>query len=136
MTAHEPSARRRTERGMSLPELLIVLALVGIVVSIAGLYLRPAEMPLQTGVELTEGFLRQARMKAIANTSAYRVTAPSDGVLLAEYAPSCDSATWTPNDLDVELPDDVKLGATDWSVCFTARGVSSSNVAKSSAKRP
>ena len=63
----------RSERGMSLVELLATVAILGIALGMAALYLRPMGTPLGNGVSLTESFLREARSSALATTSAFRV---------------------------------------------------------------
>ena len=114
---------------MSLPELMVGLAIMGLALGAAGLFLRPAAAPLQTGTVLVEGYFRQARMKAIAHTSAYRVRAITTDRLRLEFANTCSAVTWTASDaLDLELPQDVALTSTTWSVCFTSRGISQNNV--------
>lgn len=117
------------EHGMSLVEILVVLALIGLVVGAYSLYLRPVEAALETASAHVEGTLRAARLKAIATTSAYRVRPQDDGRLVAEWAGSCSAASWTDDDgLDLDLPADVRLDSTAWTVCFTSRGVSNANV--------
>ncbi len=118
----------RRQQGMTLVEVLAVLALLGLGLGAAALYLRPLEMPLQTGVALTQGMFDQCRLKAMATTSAYRVSPADSGTLVGASAPSCASGTWTADPgTTVELPDGVSID-TGWSVCFSARGVSSDNL--------
>jgi len=114
---------------MTLPEVLIVVAIMGIMLAIGLLYLKPAEAPLQAGSLLLEGVFRQARLQAIATTSAYRVSPSGTGGLEIEFAASCSDSTWAgaPNG-NYELPSDVTLDDTSWSVCFTSRGIATTNV--------
>jgi Tfp pilus assembly protein FimT len=119
----------RQQSGASLLELLAVLAIVGIAVMVMALNLRPAEAPVQTAARLVEGFILQARSTAIATTSAYRVMPDGEKRLTVDYAGECDDATWTPEPHSVlELPRDVTMSDTGWSVCFTRRGISTANV--------
>jgi len=119
----------REESGATLIELMVVVGIMAIAALTFTLNLRPAEAPLQTATRLTEGFILQARSTAIATTSAYRVVPSDDDTLIVEYADDCDDATWTTEPHTVlDLPDTVSMTATDWSVCFSRRGISSSNV--------
>lgn len=114
---------------MTLTELLVVLAILGISVTAATQNLRPLETPLQTGASLVQGMFRQARLRAIASTSAYRVSPAGSQILIAETAASCAETTWTSDpDVLVEMPDDVTMSPTSWTVCFSGRGLSTNNV--------
>jgi len=114
--------------GATLAELLVVLAILGLGLGIGSLYLSPIEAPLQSAATLVEGLCRQARLSAIATTSAYRVLPSTDRRLVAERASSCSATSWTPDGATtVDLPKGVTVETTAWSVCFGSRGVSSDN---------
>ncbi len=114
---------------MTLIELLLVLAILALSLGIAVLHLRPMATPLKTGAVLTEGFLRMARLQAMATTSAYRVSPSSSTRLAAETAASCSATTWTSvANMDLELPRGVATSDTSWSVCFSSRGISNNNL--------
>lgn len=109
-------------------ETLAVLAILGITLGIGTVYLTPLEAPLEAGALLVEGFCRQARLSAIATTSAYRVRPGTAERLLAEHASSCAETVWTLDDgMGTELPRGVTVESTAWSICFSSRGVSSDN---------
>jgi len=117
------------ERGTSLIELLVVLALIGLSVTAISFYLAPLETPLQSGTVLLEGYLRQVRRQAMATTSAYRAVPIGQDRLIAQRASSCLDTTWTEDPLvHLELPDDVTMTDSTWRVCFSSRGISASNV--------
>lgn len=117
------------QEGLSLVEALVVLTIAGLAIGATSLYLAPAEAPLITGTTILEGTFRQARLKAIATTSAYRVKPILNYRMIAETAVSCASTTWTEDpEMRVILPDKVTLDDVTWSVCFSSRGVSSDNV--------
>jgi Tfp pilus assembly protein FimT len=119
----------KSQDGIGLAEALVVLAIAGIALGAAALYLHPAEAPLQTGAGLVEGSLRQARLQAIATTSAFRVKPANATRLATETASSCTATTWTPvTAMNVALPQNVSTTSTSWSVCFSSRGISTNNI--------
>lgn len=127
MLSNQPK-RGRSSAGMSVPELLAVLALCGILFGIASLGLLRMEPPLDTGTLLVAAALRQARVKAMAETAAYQVT-PLDGShLVAARADLCTDTIWTLEPrMEVALPEGVTLTDTTWAVCFSNRGHADSN---------
>ena len=121
--------RNRGESGTTLIELIAVLAVVGLTVGAATAILKPAAAPLETGAVLLEGFFTRARARAMATTSAYRITAADASTVVAEFAANCAAATWTAEErMELELPDEVTLADTSWTVCFSSRGAASANV--------
>lgn len=121
--------QRHGESGTSLIELLAVLAVVGLTLGAATAILKPAEAPLETSAVLLEGFFTRARARAMATTSAYRITAADANTVVADYAANCAAATWTREDrMDLDFPDEVTLSDTSWTACFTSRGAASANV--------
>jgi hypothetical protein len=117
------------EAGITVLEVLVVVAILGLSVGVAALNLEPLETPLAAGVTLTEGFFREARLSAIASTSAHRVQPDSSLQLGVQQATSCAASSWTTvADMKLNLPQGVSLADTSWSVCFTSRGISSDNV--------
>ncbi len=114
--------------GLTLVELLATLAVLAVTLGISALYLTPFEGKMENGLALTESFLRQSRSSAIATTSAYRVRPTSSTELVAETSDSCAGTTWTADtSMGVDLPNGVTYTSTGWSVCFSARGMTSTN---------
>ena len=106
--------------------MLGLLTIAALLLSLSSLYLTPMEADLGAGIALTEGFLRQSRATAMATTSAYRIRPASNTRLVAETGSSCLTDTWVADaDLSLELPGDVALVDTTWSVCFGSRGLAS-----------
>jgi prepilin-type N-terminal cleavage/methylation domain-containing protein len=117
------------QSGLSVLELLATLAILAVVATVTTINLEPAEAPLQTGSRLVEGAIQQARSSAIATTSAYRVRPGSASRLVVERAGECDDADWIDEPrAAVDLPDEVTVTDTGWSVCFTRRGIANDNV--------
>ncbi len=117
------------QAGTSLIETIATLAIIALFLGGTLANLEPAEAPLQTGSMLVEGLILQARSSAMATTSAYRIVPVGAGRLLNEHADRCSDASWTSepgNALD--LPDEVTLSDTDWTVCFGRRGLSTDNL--------
>jgi prepilin-type N-terminal cleavage/methylation domain-containing protein len=119
----------KADRGSTLAELLVVLAVMGLTLGVAAMNVRPMETPLQTGTALLEAVFHQARLQAIATTSAFRIIPAGSTQLRTEHAESCMDTTWTADpSLRVELPAGVTQSPTTWSVCFSSRGISTNNV--------
>ena len=119
----------RKNSGFTMIEALVILAVLGIAVAGASLFLKPAAAPLQSATVLTEGYMRQLRARAMSTTSAYRM-APIDTMRLgASYAATCGATTWTDDpDFGLELPEGVEMSSTAWTLCFNSRGLASSNL--------
>jgi Tfp pilus assembly protein FimT len=123
-----PTERNRGESGASLLELMAVMAIVGLAVGMVTTDLRPAAAPLQNSAVLLESFFRNARAKAVSTTSAYRVVPAGSARVVTAYASSCSAGTWTSDpDLEFDLPEDVSISNTGWTVCFSSRGAAGSN---------
>jgi hypothetical protein len=113
------------EKGFTLLEALVSLGILGITV----LNLEPLETPLAAGITLTESFLREARLSAVATTSAHRVSPTASHRLGVEEAAACSASTWTTvTGMNVNLPQGVTFSDTSWSVCFSSRGISADNI--------
>lgn len=118
-------------RAFTLIEALVVLGITGIILAIGAINLRELNNPLQNGASQLEGFFKQARSKAMATTSAYRIHAESPSRLVAEYAANCNAAAWTADPkLTLEFAEGVKVSGTNspWPVCFTSRGLANKNL--------
>ncbi len=123
------SATAAAAAGVGLVELLSVLALVGVTVGMMVAYLKPIEAPLQTGGNSLVALMEQTRARSISTTRPHRVRPLDAGTAIVEVADGCSSVAWTLDPaIDLDLPDLVTLTATDWSVCFNARGLSSENL--------
>ncbi len=130
---------QRRIRGFTLIELLITVSIMGIVLSIGALNLKPVNNDAQDAANRLSGLFKQTRAKAMATTSAYRIWADlgSQPVhLYAQRAKSCSAPNneWvTDKKLQTELPEGVSLGVDysnwDWRLpCFNSRGLSSNYI--------
>jgi prepilin-type N-terminal cleavage/methylation domain-containing protein len=116
-------------RGFTLSEVLVCLAIMGMSATIGSLYLDPMTTPIESGSIQLEGFFRQARLRAMATTSAHRISPTDSSNLAVEYAGTCSDTTWTTDgDMELELPNGVTMSDATWSVCFSSRGISLNNV--------
>ncbi len=131
MTELSSGTTRRTARGFTTVELLIVIAIIGILATIAALNLRPFSNHAENGANAISAGLKQARARAMATTSAYRLVYASPTELEASYATSCDAGSWTREptyDIAVEDTAQIELSGDDssdgWELvaCYNSRG--------------
>ena len=127
--------RRQSNGGFTLIELLITVSVLGIVLSVGALNLRPLNDDAQNAATQLGGLLKQTRAKAMATTSAYRIwsregSAPGRVLIYAQRANTCSAPSnqWvTDSKLQTELPKGVTLNVAfdkwDWQIpCFDSRG--------------
>ena len=130
MTAHSPRAVAAVYRqGFTLLELLVVVAIMGILLGIGALNLRPLSNDLQNDTNLVVGIFKQARVKAVATTSGYRIVKKSGTRLIAEYSNSCTGTTWIEDSrLTVNLEHDTRIqGSNGTLTCFSSKGLATTN---------
>lgn len=128
----------RQRRGMTLIEILIVLAILGIAAAIMALNLRPLGGDVDGAARNLSGLVRQGRSKAMATTSSYNLVLPETSAgeqrFVFERGSTCQFAAtvaWSEDHkLSFTLPPNVRLTAingvseADWPLCFNSRGVS------------
>ena len=114
----------KREGGFTLFEMLVVMAIAGILFGIGAITLSNLRNPAQEGQSLTSASLRTVRARAIASTSAYRMMVTADRLgLQADTGTDCNAVSWTRQPTyDVILPDKAIFQNTSWTVCFNARG--------------
>lgn len=120
------------KHGFTTIELLIVIAIVGIIGGIMALNLRPFSNHAENGANALAAGLKQARARAMSTTSAYRLVYTSSTELTASYANTCGAATWTADPrFDVSIDDTAWVeidGVTaddavgDVVACYNSRG--------------
>jgi len=119
----------RQDRAFTLLELMAVLGLASIIGFICLHEFRPLSDPLRNGTAEVIAFMKQARAKAISTTSAYTVQPLSATRIGTVYASFCsDTETTADNSMVLDLPQGISLSDTDWSVCFSSRGLPDANV--------
>jgi Tfp pilus assembly protein FimT len=128
-----PESSNRLTRGISILEILVTLGVLGIVLGIAAINLRPLSNDASNAAAETAGFLRQARARAMATTSAVRVVYVSATRLRTETAPNCNAASgWSDARLNLNLEQGARLisnwNSNDTVVCFSSRGFTNSNI--------
>ncbi|TVP75468.1 MAG: prepilin-type N-terminal cleavage/methylation domain-containing protein [Gemmatimonadales bacterium] len=118
--------------GFTLLELVVVMAILGLVAAIGAANFRGLENHLGNSVSELTSYTSQVRSRALTTTSAYRIVIRSGTVLGAESARSCNSSAdeWEEDDrLTLRLRGEVTLdvdGDDDGIVtCFNPRGVGS-----------
>jgi prepilin-type N-terminal cleavage/methylation domain-containing protein len=116
-------ALRRCE-GFSLLEMMVVMALVGIMSGYASYRLSEMDNPAENSAAQVMTFMKKSRAKALATTYAVRVRPKSNSTELeTHYATSCTASTFTlDSSLTMKLPRTATFQSNTWSLCFTPRG--------------
>lgn len=116
--------------GFSLVELLAVMAIFGVTATLAGLTLFAVNDPLRSATFEAEAVLKQARVRAMASTSACRSISTDATTIVTECAPNCGAGDmdWVPQEnLELTLLDDVQLADPGWLICFNSRGLANNS---------
>ncbi len=118
----------KTESGFTLLEMMAVVAIFTVMSGIAIINLKEFSRPSENGAAQLLGFLKQARARALSTTSAYFVQPSTTTRIITKYGVNCsDASPVTDSTLVMNLPTGATLGATNWVICFTSRGLSDSN---------
>jgi prepilin-type N-terminal cleavage/methylation domain-containing protein len=128
MQQFHPSPDFSCQRGVTLLEILVTLMIMTILLGTAVSNLKVLNNPLANASFSVSHYLRLARSRAISQTLAIQIAPSSSTTLAASSAKTCSDTMSPMTGLDLQLPSGSRLLDTDWSVCFTARGLSTSNV--------
>lgn len=118
-----------SQNGVSIIELITVLGLIGIFTGVAAANLKTLSSDIQNATSEVQGFIKQARARAIASTMAYRIITPDDGHLAVEFSRSCNDASddfQRESSLQLELPAQIRINPIA-GLCFSPRGISTYN---------
>lgn len=117
------------QTGFTLLELLVVMAVVGILMGVAAVNVSNLRQPADEAARMLASTLGFSRARAIATTAAVRVqrrTGERSFVVASASSCAATGSGWTEwPDRTLTLPTDVQIdGKTAaWTVCFSSRGV-------------
>lgn len=133
--------------GLSLIEVLVVVALTALLAAIAAPAITFGADPLRDSSKRIAASFKLARARAMASTSAVRIRPLSNNEFIMEQAANCADTTWTSisdrvqkdgqlvnEDLSIDSPAQLtnarENGTTtaNWSICFNSRGVADKNL--------
>ena len=116
-------------RGTTIFELLAVMSVTALLSTIVVSNLKVLNTPASTGAAALVGFCKEARAKAMASTLAYTVKPASSTSIITTYAKTCATTPQT-NDtaLKLTLPRGARLSITNWSFCYSTRGLADSSL--------
>lgn len=117
------------ERGFSLIETLATFTILSIIMGIASYNFSASQDAAGNGANELIGLLKRARAKGLNSTLSYTLTPASSKNIIAKYSATCaDAVKTTDPDLQLRLPGTAQLVATNWSVCYNTRGLSTSSL--------
>lgn len=116
----------RRETGMSLVELLVIIAIVSVMGAIAIPRLNQSVLNLSTTTQTLVGSIRMARADAVSRGTRYRVILGSDSYTVQRLQRNQDGE-WVPAAVseEVELPSGISLSVIDGDgvIEFSTRGL-------------
>jgi prepilin-type N-terminal cleavage/methylation domain-containing protein len=117
-------------KGFTLIEVLVTLTISAALMGITAASLKEYNRSSRNASALIQGFVKQARVKGMSRTAAYKIYPDASGTrILTSYANRCSSTTFIPDSaLILEMPVGTKLTTPTWNVCFNARGLAQSNI--------
>lgn len=117
-----------SESGMSLVELMVVVAVSSLLIASGVSNLKELESPLNDASFATVHYLKLARATAISRTKAVVVTRSSSSRLTSAEADNCASSQTDIDSLILDLPGGATFTSSGWTICFTQRGFAESAV--------
>ncbi len=119
---------RIQEAGYTLAEMLVVMALIGILAGTAVSNLKELNDPLADASFTVTHYLRLVRARGISQTLFIQVAPTSSTIIAASSSDSCSGTMTAIDDLEVNLPRGASMSDTSWTACFTPRGLSEDNI--------
>jgi prepilin-type N-terminal cleavage/methylation domain-containing protein len=145
---------KSTTEGFTLIEILVTIAIAGILLSLGSVSLISMRKPLKLAVKAFESQVRLVRTQALSSGRAYRIrprylttaeySAGFANRFIVEHASNCSSTSWAvASQLDLDLEDVgvvdsstillagstiPNTNAIDWNLCFDNRGFVSNPV--------
>lgn len=126
------SDKYNRELGFSIIELMTVLMIISLSVSSVFSNIKIIERPLHSGTQLTMGFFRQVKAKAISTTSYYVIYPAGPTRLATRSGANCELARLSVIEnttLTLHLPNTVTLANTAWDLCYSSRGFLDNSIA-------
>jgi prepilin-type N-terminal cleavage/methylation domain-containing protein len=121
--------KSRNQAGFTALELVVVTGLMSIVGSYVYYDMRSFVDPLTDASQTLVAHIKRVKGRAIATTSAYKLSVTTNKTIIPSYGDRCTSDTFTP-----ELSEKLTLSAgvtfadDDWEVCFDPRGMPNTNI--------
>jgi len=116
------------EKGFTLIELMVVLSVIALISMTAFANIKVLDNPLHNAVSSNLIFLQLARAKAISKTRYCKVYPSFNKQIVVAFGSSCETATDVDSSTKYDFPTGTSLSNTDWSICFTPRGFSHTNI--------
>ncbi len=117
----------QAQTGFTLIELVVAVALVGVLMGVAVFEFRDVENPANNGAAQLASFFKETRAKALASTLAYTITPQSTTKIVTTKGKTCEAAQTPDNLQSLTLPSGSSLLQTSWAICYNARGVSNNS---------
>ncbi len=124
-----PLTLRSDARGFTIVECLVAMGLFMVLSGIAVMNLKELDDPVVNGSAQLAAFFKQVRAQAVSSTLAYTAVPVSGDRVETRYGSTCaDTATTDDDSLVLELPTGASILDTDWTLCYSARGLPDGNL--------
>ncbi|MCB0352207.1 MAG: hypothetical protein KDD64_01745 [Bdellovibrionales bacterium] len=120
--------RAHGDIGFSILELVITVALMAVLTTVAVSNIKELENPLADASYQVSRFIRLVRARAISQTIVIVIQPSSTSEIVSFSSNDCAGTLTAIDDLSLSLPDGSSLTSTDWSACLNQRGLSDTNL--------
>ena len=117
----------KSESGTTIFEVIVVLSLVSILSTVALLKSSAFVNQSEASAESLVVYLKSMRNLAMSRTQAVIIYPQSSTVIARKSANSCSDENPVPESFVFKLPKNINLRTTDWSICFTSRGLTNAS---------